>query len=107
MQKADSLDFFKLINDIIVVTSSFLICSILNPEIAKKNINRMEEIRKVEGSSYGCPIVAFFDGIFIFLQKLFVRTKLIPLEKFFIGSPSKRKQKDQRIFSQHARKWTE
>ena len=33
----------------------------------------MEEVRKVEGSSYGCPILAFFDGIFIFLQKLFVR----------------------------------
>lgn len=33
----------------------------------------MEEIRKVEGSSYGCPNLAFFDGIFIFLQKLFVR----------------------------------
>ena len=36
----------------------------------------MEEIRKVEGSSYGCPILGFFDGIFIFLQKLFVNKSL-------------------------------
>jgi len=60
IQKADNIEFFKLINEIITYTN-------------KKNINRMEEVRKVEGSSYGCPILAFFDGIFIFLQKLFVR----------------------------------
>lgn len=33
----------------------------------------MEEMRKIEGSGYGCPLNAFFDGIFIFLQKYFVK----------------------------------
>lgn len=33
----------------------------------------MEEMRKIEGSGYGCPFIAFLDGVFIFLQKLFVR----------------------------------
>jgi len=60
LQKFESVEYFKLINEIITYTN-------------KKSINRMEEIRKVEGSSYGCPIIGFFDGIFIFLQKLFVR----------------------------------
>ena len=60
LQKFETVECFKLMNEIITHTN-------------KKNINRMEEIRKVEGSSYGCPIIGFFDGIFIFLQKLFVR----------------------------------
>lgn len=54
MQKADNISFFKAINELITVTY-------------KKGINRMEEMRKIEGSGYGCPLIAFFDGIFIFL----------------------------------------
>jgi fused-like protein len=30
----------------------------------------MEEIRKIEGSAYGCPIFGFNDGIIYFLQRL-------------------------------------
>ncbi len=32
----------------------------------------MEEVRKIEGSGYGCPAYAFNDGIIYFLQKLIV-----------------------------------
>ena len=29
----------------------------------------MEDVRKIEGSGYSCPIAGFFDGLFNFLQK--------------------------------------
>lgn len=38
--------------------------------IAKKNINRIEEVKKFEGSGFGCSVYGFLDGLFIFLQKV-------------------------------------
>jgi hypothetical protein len=40
--------------------------------------NRVEEIRKIEGSGFGCPIYGFFDPIINLLQKLLVLS--LPIE---------------------------
>ncbi len=37
-----------------------------------KKVNKIEEIRKIEGSGFGCPIYGFNDSIINFLQKLLV-----------------------------------
>ena len=60
-----------MINEVIISTT-------------KKGINRIEEMRKIEGSGYGCPLVAFFDGIFIFLQKYFVSnfSRMLNMKRF-------------------------
>lgn len=47
-----------------------IIVEILNGDEAE---SRIEEVRKIEGSSYGCPICGFFDGIISFCQKLMSR----------------------------------
>jgi len=57
IQKSESSSFFKNINELITTNK----------------VNKMEEMRKIEGSGYGCPFIAFLDGVFIFLQKLSVR----------------------------------
>jgi len=54
--KLENLVFFKSLNDLLI----------------KKNLNKFEEIRKVEGSSFGCPISGFNDGIIYLLQKILV-----------------------------------
>lgn len=43
---------------------------LLNPT---KKYNRIEEIRKIEGSNFGCPIYGFNDSVINLLQKLLVR----------------------------------
>ena len=39
-------------------------------KIVKKNLNRIEEVKKLEGCDFGCPVYGFLDGLFIFLQKI-------------------------------------
>lgn len=102
MQKADNTSFFKLINDVIILTSNHFWK--LSNYLAKKGLNRAEEMRKIEGSGYGCPLNAFFDGVFIFLQKYFV----IPNLLFdFLVTSTEGKQKNQRIPCMHERQWIE
>ena len=38
-----------------------------------KKINKIEEVRKVEGSGFGCLPFGFNDGIITFLSKLIVK----------------------------------
>jgi fused-like protein len=54
--KLENLNFFRALNDL----------------LSKKNLNKFEEIRKVEGSGFGCPISGFNDGIVYLLQKILV-----------------------------------
>lgn len=39
---------------------------------ATKKYNRVEEIRKIEGSGFGCPIYGFNDAVIYLLSKLLV-----------------------------------
>jgi fused-like protein len=47
-----------------------LLIELLNP--SKKQTTRTEEIRKIEGSSFGCPVYGFNDAVVNLLQKLLV-----------------------------------
>ncbi|CAD8055051.1 unnamed protein product [Paramecium sonneborni] len=47
-----------------------LLSDLVNPN---KKQNRTEEIRKLEGSSFGCPSYGFVDGVITLLQKLLFR----------------------------------
>ncbi|KRX03291.1 Protein kinase-like domain [Pseudocohnilembus persalinus] len=51
-----------------------------------KNVIKAEEIRKIEGSGFGCPIYGFNDSIINFMQKLFFRYHKTykKLDKLFI-----------------------
>jgi len=58
---------------------------------SNKKINKIDEIRKIEGSGFGCPIYGFNDGIINFLSRLFFRyhkehKKLSDLFKLFEDS---------------------
>lgn len=56
LMKIENMNFFKALNDL----------------MNKKNLNKFEEIRKVEGSGFGCPLSGFNDGIIYLLQKMMV-----------------------------------
>lgn len=43
---------------------------LVNPQ---KKYNRTDEMRKLEGSCFGCPIYGFVDGVLIIFQKLLAR----------------------------------
>ncbi|KAM3144599.1 hypothetical protein pb186bvf_003206 [Paramecium bursaria] len=43
---------------------------LINPQ---KKFSRQEEIRKIEGSGFGCPLYGFVDGVITLLQKLLFR----------------------------------
>lgn len=64
--KVENLGFFRALNEL----------------LGKKNLNKFEEIRKVEGSCFGCPISGFNDGIVNLLQKILVFI-LETIEKIF------------------------
>jgi fused-like protein len=38
--------------------------------VPTKKINKVEEVRKIEGSCFGCPIYGYNDGIITFMSKL-------------------------------------
>ncbi len=59
VQRFETINSFKLLNDLVNGTS--------------KKINKIEEIRKIEGSDFGCPIYGFNDSIINFLSRLFFR----------------------------------
>jgi fused-like protein len=44
--------------------------------------NRTEEIRKIEGSGFGCPIYGFLDPIINILQKLLVNNIILNTHQF-------------------------
>ncbi|KAL4452973.1 hypothetical protein ABPG73_012917 [Tetrahymena malaccensis] len=52
------------------VNSYKLLTELLNPT---KKVNKIEEIRNIEGSGFGCPVYGFNDGIINFLQRLLFR----------------------------------
>lgn len=56
LMKLENLSFFKALNEL----------------LTKKNINKFEEIRKVEGSGFGCPVSGFNDGLIYLLHKILV-----------------------------------
>lgn len=59
LMKLENISFFKSLNDL----------------LTKKNMNKLEEIRKIEGSGFGCPVFGFNDGVIHLLQKIFVSFK--------------------------------
>jgi len=52
-------------------TSSY---GLLNALLSDKKKNKQEEVRKLEGSNFGCPSFGFNDGIILFLQRLLFRS---------------------------------
>ncbi|EGR33161.1 protein kinase domain protein [Ichthyophthirius multifiliis] len=52
------------------INSYKILIELLNPS---RKINKMEEIRHIEGSGFGCPVYGFNDCIIYFLQRLLFR----------------------------------
>ena len=61
LMKIENANFFRYLNDL----------------LNRKNVNKFEEIRKVEGSGFGCPISGFNDGVIYLLQKILVYINFI------------------------------
>ena len=61
LQKCENISFFKNLEEL---------------ASNKKISNKMDEVKKIEGSGFGCPLYGFYDGIINFLQRLLVFIKI-------------------------------